>query len=219
MVWWRGTTTSCWTRWPTSCAPRAGSTTSTTTNSGGQGSRVSPSALLYHLPCICCVTISIVIPPAMHLLCHHQHCYTTCHASVVYSLNKTRRQRDLLRVTHENQAILKRIQSKEPHYNHAQWVSNTHHLGETLYCMYSFTNISIYIPSYSWTSGRRTKAIWPTYPSTHTCGCRVRRQAPTTLLTPATVEAPAPSSPSPPPPTPNQTLSTCRQQLPRRSLL
>ena len=38
------------------------------------------------------------------------------------SLNKTRRQRDLLRVTHENQAILKRIQSKEPHYNHMQWV-------------------------------------------------------------------------------------------------
>merc|ERR1712222_33898 len=32
------------------------------------------------------------------------------------SLNKSRRQRELLRVTHENQAILKRIISKEPHY-------------------------------------------------------------------------------------------------------
>lgn len=39
------------------------------------------------------------------------------------SLNRTRRQMDLLRVTHENQAILKRIQLKEPHYNHMQWVS------------------------------------------------------------------------------------------------
>ncbi|CAH1786337.1 unnamed protein product [Owenia fusiformis] len=37
------------------------------------------------------------------------------------SLNKTARQRELLRVTHENQAILKRISSKEPHYNHMQW--------------------------------------------------------------------------------------------------
>ncbi|EDO45251.1 predicted protein [Nematostella vectensis] len=37
------------------------------------------------------------------------------------SLNKTKRQRELLRVTHENQAILKRIASKEPHYNHLQW--------------------------------------------------------------------------------------------------
>ncbi|CAB3992275.1 carboxypeptidase E-like [Paramuricea clavata] len=37
------------------------------------------------------------------------------------SLNKTLRQRELLRVTHENQAILKRITSKEPHYNHLQW--------------------------------------------------------------------------------------------------
>ena len=37
------------------------------------------------------------------------------------SLNKTKRQRELLRVTHENQAILKRISSKEPHYNHLQW--------------------------------------------------------------------------------------------------
>merc|ERR1719505_183651 len=37
------------------------------------------------------------------------------------SLNKTKRQRELLRVTHENQAILKRITSKEPHYNQMQW--------------------------------------------------------------------------------------------------
>jgi len=37
------------------------------------------------------------------------------------SLNKVRRQRDLLRVTHENQAILKRISSKEPIYNHHVW--------------------------------------------------------------------------------------------------
>ena len=43
-----------------------------------------------------------------------------------FSLNKTRRQRDLLRVTHENQAILKRIQSKEPHYNHLQWLDQWH---------------------------------------------------------------------------------------------
>ena len=37
------------------------------------------------------------------------------------SLNKTKRQRELLRVTHENQAILKRITSKEPHLNHLNW--------------------------------------------------------------------------------------------------
>lgn len=37
------------------------------------------------------------------------------------SLNKTKRQRELLRVTHENQAILKRITSKEPHLNHLDW--------------------------------------------------------------------------------------------------
>merc|ERR1712071_4537 len=37
------------------------------------------------------------------------------------SLSKSSRQRELLRVTHENQAILKRISSKEPHYNHDIW--------------------------------------------------------------------------------------------------
>ncbi|XP_077978084.1 uncharacterized protein CFAP97D2-like [Glandiceps talaboti] len=37
------------------------------------------------------------------------------------SLNKTKRQRELLIITHENQAILKRIVPKEPHYNHIKW--------------------------------------------------------------------------------------------------
>ncbi|XP_076807688.1 sperm axonemal maintenance protein CFAP97D1-like [Clavelina lepadiformis] len=37
------------------------------------------------------------------------------------SLNKTKRQRELLRVTHENQAILKRLSSKLPHYNRFVW--------------------------------------------------------------------------------------------------
>ncbi|CAC5381327.1 unnamed protein product [Mytilus coruscus] len=37
------------------------------------------------------------------------------------SLNKTKRQRELLRITHENLAILKRITAKEPHYNHLRW--------------------------------------------------------------------------------------------------
>jgi len=37
------------------------------------------------------------------------------------SLNKSKRQRELLRVTHENNAILKRIASKEPNFNHLQW--------------------------------------------------------------------------------------------------
>ncbi|XP_060083461.1 sperm axonemal maintenance protein CFAP97D1-like [Ylistrum balloti] len=37
------------------------------------------------------------------------------------SLNKTKRQRELLRITHENLAILKRLTSKEPHYNHNRW--------------------------------------------------------------------------------------------------
>jgi hypothetical protein len=37
------------------------------------------------------------------------------------SLNKCTRQRELLRVSHENQAILRRISSKEPYYNHLAW--------------------------------------------------------------------------------------------------
>jgi len=37
------------------------------------------------------------------------------------SLNKEKRQRELLRVTRENQEILKRILAREPEYNHQQW--------------------------------------------------------------------------------------------------
>ncbi|XP_062619866.1 sperm axonemal maintenance protein CFAP97D1-like [Saccostrea cucullata] len=37
------------------------------------------------------------------------------------SLNKTKRQRELLRITHENFAILKRLTAKEPHYHHMRW--------------------------------------------------------------------------------------------------
>eukprot|EP00912_Choanoflagellata_sp_UC4_P001816 UC4_evm6s1162 len=37
------------------------------------------------------------------------------------SLNKSARQRELLRITHENQAILKRIQTREPAYHYEQW--------------------------------------------------------------------------------------------------
>jgi len=37
------------------------------------------------------------------------------------SLNKEKRQRELLRVTRENQEILKRILAREPEYNHMQW--------------------------------------------------------------------------------------------------
>ncbi|EDQ87244.1 uncharacterized protein MONBRDRAFT_38031 [Monosiga brevicollis MX1] len=37
------------------------------------------------------------------------------------SLNKAKREQDLLRITHENQAILKRISSKAPHYDRHKW--------------------------------------------------------------------------------------------------
>ncbi|XP_053385168.1 sperm axonemal maintenance protein CFAP97D1-like [Mercenaria mercenaria] len=37
------------------------------------------------------------------------------------SLNKIKRQRELLRITHENLAILKRLMTKDPHYNHKKW--------------------------------------------------------------------------------------------------
>ncbi|XP_022095336.1 uncharacterized protein C17orf105 homolog [Acanthaster planci] len=37
------------------------------------------------------------------------------------SLNKEKRQRELLRVTRENQEILKRILAREPEYNHRRW--------------------------------------------------------------------------------------------------
>ena len=40
----------------------------------------------------------------------------------VASLNKIKRQRELLRITHENLAILKRITTKDPHYNHKRWL-------------------------------------------------------------------------------------------------
>ncbi|XP_052799155.1 sperm axonemal maintenance protein CFAP97D1-like [Mya arenaria] len=38
------------------------------------------------------------------------------------SLNKTKRQRELLRITHENIAILRRLMTKYPHYNHKKWL-------------------------------------------------------------------------------------------------
>ncbi|XP_071509302.1 sperm axonemal maintenance protein CFAP97D1-like [Diadema antillarum] len=37
------------------------------------------------------------------------------------SLNREKRQRELLRVTRENQEILKRILAREPEYNHLEW--------------------------------------------------------------------------------------------------
>ena len=37
------------------------------------------------------------------------------------SLNKPQRHRELLRITYENLAILKRITTKAPHYNHKRW--------------------------------------------------------------------------------------------------
>lgn len=37
------------------------------------------------------------------------------------SLNREKRQRELIRVTRENQEILKRILAREPEYNHLQW--------------------------------------------------------------------------------------------------
>jgi len=40
------------------------------------------------------------------------------------SLNKSRRKKDLARITAENQAILKRIQLKEPNYNHLEWAQD-----------------------------------------------------------------------------------------------
>jgi len=37
------------------------------------------------------------------------------------SLNKDHRRAELIRITHENQAILKRIQKAQPVYNHVEW--------------------------------------------------------------------------------------------------
>mmetsp|Transcript_2563 Transcript_2563/g.7062 ORF Transcript_2563/g.7062 Transcript_2563/m.7062 type:complete len:286 (+) Transcript_2563:83-940(+) len=37
------------------------------------------------------------------------------------SLNKEFRKRELMRITEENQQILRRIQQKEPHYSHLEW--------------------------------------------------------------------------------------------------
>ena len=38
-----------------------------------------------------------------------------------HSMNKGRRKRDLEKITRENQAILYRIQAREPTYNHLKW--------------------------------------------------------------------------------------------------
>ena len=43
--------------------------------------------------------------------------------SPIISLNIGQRQRDLLRIAHENLALFQRIQMKEPHYNHMKWVN------------------------------------------------------------------------------------------------
>lgn len=37
------------------------------------------------------------------------------------SLNRESRRRELIRITHENQGILRRIQASEPTYNHIAW--------------------------------------------------------------------------------------------------
>jgi hypothetical protein len=37
------------------------------------------------------------------------------------SLNRERRKRELLKITMENQQILKRLQDKQPNYNVSQW--------------------------------------------------------------------------------------------------
>jgi len=42
----------------------------------------------------------------------------------VGSLNRARRKQELMRITQENQAILKRIQLKDPHYNHLEWAQS-----------------------------------------------------------------------------------------------
>ena len=39
----------------------------------------------------------------------------------VFSLNREKRMRELLRVTQENQSILKRIMMRKPELNHATW--------------------------------------------------------------------------------------------------
>ncbi len=38
------------------------------------------------------------------------------------SLNLRQRQRDMLKIAHENLALFQRLQMKEPHYNHMKWV-------------------------------------------------------------------------------------------------
>merc|ERR1712159_331027 len=42
------------------------------------------------------------------------------------TLNKDRRRRELVRITNENQGILKRIQEAQPVYNHLKWEESYH---------------------------------------------------------------------------------------------
>mmetsp|Transcript_2561 Transcript_2561/g.7049 ORF Transcript_2561/g.7049 Transcript_2561/m.7049 type:complete len:241 (+) Transcript_2561:83-805(+) len=67
------------------------------------------------------------------------------------SLNKEFRKRELMRITEENQQILRRIQQKEPHYSHLEWeekviaccdASFCHHCLSLLFRLVGTTNTS-----------------------------------------------------------------------------
>eukprot|EP01135_Chromosphaera_perkinsii_P001016 Nk52_evm30s156 gene=Nk52_evmTU30s156 len=76
------------------------------------------------------------------------------------SLNATRRQRELLRITHENQAILRRLKAKAPHYNHQQWSAEWSVNEDYL------RNISCF-PYRTWTPKRNLDSQPPWCDSTH----------------------------------------------------
>lgn len=53
----------------------------------------------------------------------NKNCLDNKNSSLKYahSMNKGRRKKELERITRENQAILNRIQAREPTYNHLKW--------------------------------------------------------------------------------------------------
>eukprot|EP00294_Goniomonas_avonlea_P009900 CAMPEP_0114561416 /NCGR_PEP_ID=MMETSP0114-20121206/11992_1 /TAXON_ID=31324 /ORGANISM="Goniomonas sp, Strain m" /LENGTH=219 /DNA_ID=CAMNT_0001747049 /DNA_START=42 /DNA_END=701 /DNA_ORIENTATION=- len=63
----------------------------------------------------------LLLDKMSHIMTHPQTVDLRQPAPPVRSLNKEARKRELMRITEENQQILRRIQHKEPYYNHHQW--------------------------------------------------------------------------------------------------
>ena len=95
-----GTIGYCLRRCRESCAPAAASTTSTYMSTRGM---------------YVCMYVTMFVPSPLQ---------TVPHSLTHPSLNREKRQKELLTITQENQDILKRIQAKAPSYDHTEWLKD-----------------------------------------------------------------------------------------------